>query len=479
MSGWADSDVREVESSVSFSDASDISVSDSDRTPPRPSTAWYLRELPANERSSTLSSLSPDSMSSLSAAGTLQRTYLEKLAASDTSDAGMAVGHLATAWPDNDTRQLLVEVARSGDWGAREAVKQLATHWPDESTHELLVAVTQWNSGAAWEAVRMLNSNNKWRDEEARRLLVQRVQSGQDRAVMEGTVIDIDRPDEDTHEQPPQVIKLRLRGADRAVKALATYWHNDDTRNLLVELARSARGEASEAIEQLVTYWHDEGTRKLLVELAYSQRYKDFQAVMALAKHWPDDDTCNILRSLAQMSNVSAVRAVEELAAHWPNDATRELLVKVAQSDKIGANNAVRLLAQHWPDEDTRAVLTKMVKVDSFSGSSEAMRQLAKHWPDKHTRKLLMDKARSGAYIAVDIVCHLAKHWRDDVTREQLMSVIQSSGFRRGIAVKYATLPLWRDIAVRKVLEQIGTAWPDQRTGEQLLRTSKVLLASI
>ena len=163
----------------------------------------------------------------------MHRADLEREAKSDTSNAGMAVRQLVTAWPNETTRDVLVEVVRSGDWGAGEAVEQLVTHWRDEGT---------------------------------RKLLVELALSGRYRMIRAVTTLATPSPDHETSNRSKAVVQLSV-SAGSALRELATHWPNEDTRELLVKVAQSDKIAAGSAIRLLAQHWPDEDTRTALMKL--------------------------------------------------------------------------------------------------------------------------------------------------------------------------------------------------------------------
>lgn len=155
----------------------------------------------------------------------------------------LALERLAARWPDETTRELLVERGFQDDHeSARSAaLETLAEKWPDENTRELLKQWAVQDDSGITRGAAVKTLAEKWPDENTRELLEQRAVQDESEAT---------------------------RSA--AFKALAEKWPNENTREFLFrrfvrDASRASRGTA---LTMLAEKWPDETTRRFLAEQA-------------------------------------------------------------------------------------------------------------------------------------------------------------------------------------------------------------------
>jgi GTPase SAR1 family protein len=116
-------------------------------------------------------------------------------------------------------------------------------------------------------------------------------------------------------------------------------------------------------------------------------------AVRALATKWPDERTRELVTErLSDVSDWSWNDALRVLTEKWPDERTRELVADraVAHEGEMSRGEALELLIEKWPDETTRVLLTERAVVDEGPGPRcRALQFLTAMWPDDRTRELL------------------------------------------------------------------------------------------
>ncbi|MCI5193798.1 MAG: hypothetical protein D3915_11850, partial [Candidatus Electrothrix sp. AU1_5] len=102
-------------------------------------------------------------------------------------------------------------------------------------------------------------------------------------------------------------------------------------------------------------------------------------SLAALAKYWTDDKTRQLIIQNIFSDYKGAViydghpsnAALKLLVQHWPDDNTRRLITELIQQNKRKSLccRAVELLAEHWPDEDTRQLIKKQILLNGAAAS--------------------------------------------------------------------------------------------------------------
>ncbi|MCI5168260.1 MAG: hypothetical protein D3903_19765, partial [Candidatus Electrothrix sp. GM3_4] len=104
----------------------------------------------------------------------------------------------------------------------------------------------------------------------------------------------------------------------------------------------------SSSLAALATYWPDDKTRQLIIQNIFSDHkgafiydsYPSNEALKLLVQHWPDDNTRRLITELIQqgVSGLSCCRSLELLAEHWPDDDTRQLIKKQTLVNGVAAS---------------------------------------------------------------------------------------------------------------------------------------------
>ncbi len=160
-----------------------------------------------------------------------------------------------------------------------------------------------------------------------------------------------------------------------------------------------------DAYERLATTWHDETSRTLLVERVLQDRHgaPSSIALKVLAKRWSVVGTRKLFQEHAVQDQSADSRhtALGILAEKWRDETTRKLLQEraVKDHDWLPRCTALELLASWWADETTRKLLQeRAVKDESYDTRIAAFRALAEKWPDQNTRKLLQTGATDASF---------------------------------------------------------------------------------
>lgn len=382
---------------------------------------------------------------------------------------------LADLWPDEATRQRLVERAvRDIHPSPRSvALAALAARWPDDATRALLAQRAVHDNASESRSQALQALVQAWPDDATRALLVQRAVQDGDGDIRRGALSALAKawPDDATRallaERAVQDDHYASRSA--ALKALAEIWPNDATRALLVQRAVGDDNydPRSEALQALAQFWPDSGTRALLTKRAVQDADNDvrYAVLRTLAKFWPDRTTRTLLtqRAVRDRDDRPRGEALRALAQSWPDATTRALLAERAANDKAPIIRILALdtLSQTWPDDTTRALLVQRVAEDkSDPVRSAALQHLAQSWPDDSTRALLarlavQDDSYAPRSAALDV---LAQSWPDNSTRALLTerATQDNEPQPRSIALQ-ALAQGWPDDAIRALLTERAT----------------------
>jgi hypothetical protein len=302
-----------------------------------------------------------------------------------------AIRALARYFPDDETRQLLVEraVEDSSADVRSEALALLAgsDEWADDASRQLLTqcSVEDTDPQPRWQALSLLAGSKQWADDATRQLLSQR-------AV------------EDKDPQP----------RSRALELLAgsKQWADGATRQLLSQRAVEDKDPQprSRALELLAgsEQWADDATRQLLSECAVKDESpwprSQALALLTRSEQWADDATRQLLSERAVKDKAPQPRsqalALLTRSEQWADDATRQLLSERAVIDDApqARSQALALLAgsAQWADDATRQLLSERAVIDNApQPRSQALALLARsaQWVDDTTRQLLTQLA--------------------------------------------------------------------------------------
>ena len=325
---------------------------------------------------------------------------------------GAALRWLAAGWRTAEAtagllRAVATEPEELGEVRA-VAVTELAAGWPDEQTRDwLLDRAADGDARVQAAAAQALATG--WRDDHTRRWLCDQVaNTGQSRlrvAAVRGLAAGW--PD-----GPDTVALLRTR-------AQAASERDPAVRQVAVEALAAGRGE-------------DEQTARWLRELVAAEPDDDVRCVIAqaLATYWRDEATAELLRQLAgdrdwyvraiAIRAVADIRADECRAADWLPGWLRGQAARHANKTPYVRQVALNAAAAGWP---TDPYLPQWLRdraadpAEDLAVRGAALMALAARWPDQATLELLRrvgeGNARTGAMrrVAVRLV---ATGWRDD-----------------------------------------------------------------
>ena len=171
-------------------------------------------------------------------------------------------------------------------------------------------------------------------------------------------------------------------------------------RQAAEQLCSCARSDIRRgAFRALAEWWPDERTRELLTERVRADEVELPRIILLrlLTEKWPDERTRELLteRALADPGVYSRIAALQLLVVNWPYETTRELLTERAIADDSELLRHVALsLTARWLDERTRELLTERAVADEGAKPrGVALESLTAHWPDERTRELLTERA--------------------------------------------------------------------------------------
>ncbi len=282
-----------------------------------------------------------------------------------------------------------------------------------------------------------------------------------------------------------------------ALKALARYWADDRTRDLLEDRAiQDEYGSARvSALDGLARYWANGRTRDLLEDRAIQDedKYARSLALKALAKTWADNRTRRLLedRAIQDENGFTRAGAFDALAETWTDNRTRRLLEDraIQNEDKSDRANALDALACHWADDRARDLLEDRATKDQIASvRARALKALARYWVDDRARDLLEDRAiqDEGGSARGRALKALAETWADNRTRDLLedRAIQDEGGSARGRALD-ALAETWADnrtyylledraiqdedkYARSRALKALAETWADNRTRDLL-----------
>jgi HEAT repeat protein len=283
----------------------------------------------------------------------------------------LAVASALARWADDRARLGVLELLSDANWRVRvAAVQTLVARWPDERTRDELIERTECGDGDLRSSV--VEALTTWPDERTRVAVLERV--------------------EDTD--------WSVRKA--AVQALATGWPDERTRSALLgwlvevctdKCGSNADGDSGHkcgdfraAVAQaLAAGWPSEGTRSVLVDRLSIERPDARKAIpQLLATAWPDPRTRQVVIERTRDESWEVrLAALQAIVAVWPDDQTRELLAATAQGDD---NWRIRVAAVHatlmgWPDEKTRGLILEQHVKEIWTVRIALAEVLKTGWP--------------------------------------------------------------------------------------------------
>jgi hypothetical protein len=278
-----------------------------------------------------------------------------------------AIHGLAVGWPDESTKQFLLERLRveKSDEPLFVIVEELAEKWPEQATQEWLMqcVTTHDNEEVRVRALYILVE--KWPDVVTYRWLIERVTSDEHEKIRQEAAAELSRTWRDD-ETTQLLLELATTHKDRSTRdaaLLALGWSNQTGPVKGMLLDRMAQFEnpevRSEVVSALGQGSADEATRNMLLDLVANDPAIKVRvaAITGLLGTWRDEVTHRAFLDLVRTSTTLATsreRLVRVLARNWPDGDTKRLLLDLSESDEeqIVRRCALEELRRRWPNDD-------------------------------------------------------------------------------------------------------------------------------